>query len=230
MFLKEPERLIAVENSSISCTSIGNDIVDLRLDEPDLHPRYIARVFTEAEQLILARAGLLSATTPASILLRHELWAAKESCYKALKRQLPKVIFSPRLFEVDFDRKLVKYDSLEITYQVIRTDELLATHCQMPPREDQQDQSQTWHWIAEAAEIQTRLARESGDQSGAVRAFAVERCSELLGVPSERLAIGTLKGDPRLSRIPTLLIDNQPSPHLLSLAHHGRFVAVACRL
>jgi phosphopantetheinyl transferase (holo-ACP synthase) len=77
--------------------SLGNDVVDLadpeaRLD--GLHPRFAERVFTPAE-----RAALDASADRHR--LHWALWAAKESAYKALARVEPSAAFAPRAFEVE---------------------------------------------------------------------------------------------------------------------------------
>lgn len=77
--------------------SLGNDVVDLadpeaRLD--GLHPRFAERVFTRAEREALDASGDRH-------VLHWALWAAKESAYKALRRVEPRAVFAPRAFEVD---------------------------------------------------------------------------------------------------------------------------------
>ena len=60
--------------------------------------------------------------------------------------------------------------------------------------------------------------------SEAVRQLAIARLSRLLAVAPEELAIR------REGRIPALWLRGCRSPADLSLSHHGRFVAFACRL
>src|SRR5437667_332795 len=65
-------------------------------------------------------------------------------------------------------------------------------------------------------------ARATGSE--AVRRLAIARLSRLLAVAPEELAIR------REGRIPALWLRGCRSPADLSLSHHGRFVAFACRL
>ena len=70
---------------------IGNDVVDL--DDPESrsaarHARFDARAFTVAEQTMLR-------TSADGERLRWVLWAAKESAYKAARRDDARVTFAP---------------------------------------------------------------------------------------------------------------------------------------
>jgi phosphopantetheinyl transferase (holo-ACP synthase) len=70
---------------------IGNDVVDL--GDPDTqpgatHPRFDARVFTATELEAIQ-------TSPVPNRMRWLLWAAKESAFKAFRKQDPSLVFSP---------------------------------------------------------------------------------------------------------------------------------------
>ncbi len=75
---------------------IGNDVVDLRDPEArieTLHPRFIARVFTAAEQ-----RQINAASDPCRAL--WALWAGKEAGYKILKKLVPTTLFAHAAFRV----------------------------------------------------------------------------------------------------------------------------------
>ena len=76
---------------------LGNDVIDLRDPETwpgACHPRFDRRVFTPAECATIA-------ASPRPAMTRWVHWAAKESAYKAARRQRPATIFAPRRFGVD---------------------------------------------------------------------------------------------------------------------------------
>src|SRR5512139_2501725 len=75
---------------------IGNDVVDLLDPETQpgaVHPRFDARVFTDDELRALRRS-----VAPGR--LRWLMWAAKESAFKAVRRNDACVAFRPREFAV----------------------------------------------------------------------------------------------------------------------------------
>src|SRR5689334_12606196 len=98
---------------------LGNDIIDLKFEEQDLHPRYIDRVFTAKEK---------------SLITQHEenialFWSAKEAAYKALKRINSGLVFSPKKFELDIETNSVAYESLRLKCTTDQNAEYVHTIC-----------------------------------------------------------------------------------------------------
>ncbi len=87
---------------------IGNDIIDLNQNIP--HPRFAERITSAQEKAYHDLSQL-----------RHvwELWAIKESAYKALMQKLGKIPGNPRLYEVSEDKSQVSYrgHTLEVFLQ-----------------------------------------------------------------------------------------------------------------
>jgi len=81
---------------------LGNDIVDLSINKTKLkhlEPKFLKflhRVFTPEEQ-----AKILNTIDLDKPKILWALWAAKEAAYKALKKQLPELIFSHNKFAVE---------------------------------------------------------------------------------------------------------------------------------
>lgn len=193
----------------MSCSgliSIGNDIVDLRRPEPALHSRFIERVFAPSEREVVEP----------SIVMLWLFWAAKEAAYKAAKRLKPETIFSPSLFVFD-------YQSRTVTHQ----GERYRCDCQIT--------DSFVHVVATTMAVRTEeielyqgvdIAKDP-DLSVAARSFAVRELSSLMKMPEEKLAISSSKKG-RTDKIPVLFLAGQESEALLSLSHHGRFVAFCC--
>ena len=193
---------------------IGNDVVDLGDAESRVaehHPRFDERVFTAAErELIAASPGER---------MRWLLWAAKESAYKAARRVDARVVFSPRRFVVHLTR-----------------DGALAVQAGAQAFAVEHDGDRHYiHAIARACGDHSTGARvhaavsllppgaTPAAASAAVRRLALATLSRRLEIPEHHLALD------RERRMPRLCIHGRPSAAVLSLAHHGRFVAFACR-
>ena len=192
---------------------VGNDVVDLqdaetRLDA--LHPRFVERVFTVEE-----RRRIFSSDDLQASLWAH--WAAKESCFKILKKVDPSTVFAHAAFcvELDEDRRQnlisgsVHYVEHRLSVVVERDPGWVHAVATLSPQE-----------LSGAFLLQGVSPRPTGtDQSKAVRDFALDRLSRRPG------AIGDL--EIAGSRPPRLLHKGDPVPIDLSLSHHGRWIAFA---
>lgn len=182
--------------------TVGNDIVDLRTLEPPLHPRFLERVFTPKEQQCIGMS--------AEELWVH--WAAKEAAYKALKRLDPRLPFIPRKFEFYRERSVVVHGKYE-----------LYTRCRLGPdyvhvscinRETFLTGSFE-EWIDE-----TRNAPLEGP-SAAVRELAIHKLALHFQIPENDIIIYKQAA----SSVPRIKVRGAHSMLVLSLTHHGRFVA-----
>jgi phosphopantetheinyl transferase (holo-ACP synthase) len=192
---------------------IGNDVVDLVDADSRVaghHPRFDERVFTPAER------GLIAAS-PVGERVRWVLWAAKESAYKAARRMDARTVFSPPRFVVRLGpdgAATVAADGRAFDVDLAADDDRV-------------------HAIARARDcgegmVYSAVARlgpgAAGDPPGAaVRRLTVTTLSRLLDIPEGDLALD------RAARVPRLWLRGRPSTAAVSLSHHGRFVAFACR-
>ena len=193
---------------------LGNDVVDLGDPESRAetrHPRFDARVFDETERTLIA-------VSVEDERERWLIWAAKESAYKAARKEDPRTIFAPSRFVVrregrgrlgvavgDRDFRIDVRADAEYVHAVAR-------RVGDPPR---------------ALCTAVALLASAGDDataSVAVRRLAVARLAARLGVPAAYLAIR------REGRLPTLWLRGRRTTVDLSLSHHGRFVAFACTI
>ena len=213
---------------------IGNDIVDL--EDPDarpetFRPRFDERVFDVAE-----RRSIVRDADPHMRRWAH--WAAKEAGYKLGRQATEDFVFTPSRLVARFESieseesgRTIRKGTLALPRSIapgfghleLRSDEtservhVLAA----PPGAD-------WDAITEATEIVSADA----DPSDRVRALARFMIARDLGIDETRVAIGR-RGDPRAggaAKIPPALIDGARSGLVLSLSHHGRFVACAMTL
>lgn len=193
--------------------SLGNDVVDLgypeaRLD--GLHPRFAERVFTPAEREALEASADRQ-------LLHWALWAAKESAYKALARACPRAVFAPRTFEVDLPAPpsgaaavvgRVRHGGRSFTLEVTRQGDALH--------------ALAWHdagGIPGGGAPLWEVAIADGEPGAAVRRLAARAIGSMLGPDHEPIRI--------VGRPPVAVGSTGPLDVVVSLSHHGRFVAVA---
>jgi phosphopantetheinyl transferase (holo-ACP synthase) len=189
---------------------LGNDVIDLADPETladALHPRFDARVFTNAERALLARS-------PCTSRLRWRLWAVKEAAYKCAVKLAPGTRFSPARFEVGFaDERQggVRWGTARLRFALFEEGERLHAVAT-----DGADPERVLHSLCE-------LPAGAGHEqaSSAVRELARGALAAALGCAAGELAIG------RRGRIPVLLRRGAPLGLDCSLAHHGRFAAAA---
>ena len=184
---------------------LGNDVVDLADAEAALgatHPRFDDRVFTTSERTALSRSASPNR-------LRWFFWAAKESAFKAARKLDPRVVFSPRRFEVT----------------AISETDGMVTHGRVRWRIRAMYQDDAIHSVAQSERAEPIVAfvrvGRADDLSAAVRRLAIDEIARHLAIAPERLAIV------RHGRIPALVLDGEPTAWDLSLAHHGAVVGFA---
>lgn len=180
---------------------LGNDVVDLAEARAPRHARFDVRVFTPAE-----RRRIAAAAEPEAARWMH--WAAKESAFKAARRLDATTVFSPRRFVVALDARgcgEVRHPGGTLRVSVARRGDLVHALSWS----DAEDAGVLFHAVAE------RGGRDPGD---AARALARD---DLRARTGERYEID------RRRRLPLL---RGPRRGVLSLSHHGRFAAYACRL
>jgi phosphopantetheinyl transferase (holo-ACP synthase) len=192
---------------------IGNDVVDLVDADSRIaghHPRFDARVFAPSERALIA-AG------PDGEHLRWLLWAAKESAYKAARRVDAGTVFSPTHFVVRLaSERHAIVDASARTFDVDLDVAQEHVHAIARARD------------VAAAAVYSAVARLAPGAAGltpgaAVRRVPVTTLARLLDLPEEDFAIE------RVGRVPWLRVRGRAAGVELSLSHHGRFVAFACR-
>ncbi|HXJ32417.1 MAG TPA: 4'-phosphopantetheinyl transferase superfamily protein [Candidatus Eisenbacteria bacterium] len=189
---------------------IGDDVVDFADEETAVgtrHPRFDARVFDPSERALLGMSR-----EPER--LRWILWAAKESAYKAARKEVPATVFSPSCFVVEPEA------GGDVTVHAA------GRRFRVELRGDGDHVHAVAHSAGAAGRTCAAVARidAGASPSAAARRLAIARLAPVLGVAPERLAIH------RHGRVPALWIDGAPAAADLSLAHHGRFVSFACAL
>ncbi len=196
---------------------VGNDIVDLQDAETAdgaTHPRFDRRVFTDDEMEILA-----GATEPRRT--RWLLWACKEAAFKALAQTAPSLRLHPGTFSV----ALLSPDSALVAHErgVVRVFVVEAAgfvHAVAGSWSDRAVDPVTavLHGVGEV------VAGDPHSPGRIARAGLVDRVAAHMGIDRRRLAM-LARG-----RIPMLALDGVPLRAAVSLSHHGRLAAFACRL
>ena len=190
---------------------IGNDVVDLR--DPDSrvethHARFDDRVFDETERAVIA-------ASVQGDRVRWFLWAAKESAYKAARKEDPRVVFAPSRFAVRLRAPThAVVTAGDRRFHVELTADAECVHAVAHTADD----PRAVIWSAVAPLLPDAAA------SAAVRRLAVEAVARTLGVETKEVVI-------RQNRhIPTLRLRGRSGGVDVSLSHHGRFVAFAYAL
>ena len=205
---------------------LGNDVVDLRDPDSDaatLSSRFDRRVFTEAE-----RSEIVQHADSDTHRWRH--WAGKEAAYKALRREQPRVVFSPIRFEVDYRggeagegraryRNQPDGSSEDPTFRLqLLWNEPGALH--VVALADSGPATDLVHDFCRVSELDPSVDSETPSRS--VRKLACLRLAKRLDVDVKDLEVR------KRGRIPELWIREAPAPAVLSLSHHGGWVGFAC--
>jgi phosphopantetheinyl transferase (holo-ACP synthase) len=198
---------------------VGNDIVDLRDPDADstrYSARFDARVFTPAERRAIANSG-------SGERERWRLWAAKEASYKLARRLDSKTVFSPRAFAVRPDaggranRAQVAHADTSYYIEFNETPERIHAIAVSSP----DDFASV---LAGVEGVMQDTRSESTGESEAVRRLACDAISQRFELPRDQLAIRKLE-----DRVPRLYRGDEFLALSVSLSHHGRWLAFACR-
>ncbi len=186
---------------------MGNDVVDLADRESHLeklHERFLARVFTNKELAAIARSRTRAATV-------WTLWAAKEAAYKALWAEGRAIGFAPRRLAVVFASHYVpaaiETEAGRLSLSLVSGAgwvHVMAVRAGAP---------RPWSAVA--------VLEPGRNPSQAVRELARLELGRRLGLLPDRIGLCG-------RRPPYLVVAGRClGPGLLSLSHHGRYVAVA---
>lgn len=203
---------------------IGNDIVDLKTEEPPLHKRYKNYAFTKKECMEIGESR--------TKLWLH--WAAKEAAYKALKQLDPALSFRPKHFQYSIEKNVVTLGSQALFCRSHISSQYIHVICT------------TKRDLLWSIDLKGWVSRFPVDQncqdsnlltcsSRSVREVAIKKIASTLRLPLGALKIDTSRANDSAStsnfynwsKPPLLLIYGAKTSHALSLSHHGRYVAVA---
>jgi len=181
--------------------TIGNDIVDLKTQEPRLHERFVERVFSLNEQAFIKN----------DLQKLWLCWAAKEAAYKAVRRIDLQAVFSPVKFEVNLEAEYVQHKDHRLYYSVISTSDYVHLIC--ANESEFLTSKNLYSWVDSS---------DTSTHSVTIRNIAIERIAALMQVTEAAVSITppTVSGKP-----PLVLIDGAEIKSLISLSHHGRFLA-----
>jgi hypothetical protein len=211
---------------------VGNDVVDLiafEAEPPEARSRFDARVFRPAEREAIQRA-----VNPSRERWCH--WAAKEAAYKLFKKESSATTFSPIRFEVDLLQEpgswrlgrgepevrqgWVKFGASRRALSIEWVGQS-AVHARVTPLRESEESLVFGHdWI----DAHSKPALAPAGLSEAVRRLACDRIGKRMGVEPSMLSITQRERIPELRRQGSLFGAD------LSLSHHGRVIAFACRL
>ena len=199
---------------------VGNDVVDIAVTRRRTrHARFDARVFSDRERAAIAADADAEAR-------RWAHWAAKESAYKVAKRADAATVFSPVTFEVELDGVFEPGQDGELSGHVRHGSAVFPVTVSR--------RGDCLHAVAAdpggcPAELSAAVGPYPDDAgadspSRAVRRLAIRELATLLATPARDLVVRSTE------RIPRLQHRDGRDVATLSLSHHGRFVAYACRL
>lgn len=217
---------------------IGNDIVSLKVI--DIHrtqsPQFYSKILSPSEQQ-LYQEQFTALPFGHFVWL---LWSVKESAYKCLQRQQPKLLFHPVKIEItrlvapsilpqSFEEELThtgftdaecfcseaRFESqLCHARSVIYGDEAINTVTLPAPCHDEPAFNKI-NWG-----LKRIAGTDPADQSTAVRDFLLERLQSLY--PGKQLSI--VKND---TGCPVLFVNGKATEQPLSLSHHEEYVGYA---
>ena len=224
--------------------SIGNDIVDLS-EEANSNKkddkRFCTRIFNPEEQEMI-----LASENPNLAL--WSIWAVKEAAYKALKRLEPHQVFRYKKFQVDLKKDFVSFEHHEMSLRLKTTREFVHAIVFLQQKKGDGPEAfrskeitgkSTKIWIDRVDHLrkntnasQTYKTKWPEEKRGRnqlsflVRHQVRSELSKLLGIDVSEIQIKkqTYEGRPTY---PYLILKGLRSELLLSLSHHGKFVASA---
>ena len=192
---------------------IGNDVVDLAdRDAHGLHPRFDRKALDEAERAALE-------LSPDPHRLRWTFWAAKEAAYKAMRQADPTVRFAPARFSVRLladGGGVVRHGDRTACVRIDDSEE--RVHAVAVLGRPDAVHAAVGHVVRVDVEAGAEAPRR------AAREMALGCRARWLDQPAESLGLE------RIARVPRLRIDGELAPVAISLSHHGRFAACACRV
>ncbi|SME95896.1 4'-phosphopantetheinyl transferase family protein [Pseudobacteriovorax antillogorgiicola] len=168
---------------------IGNDIIDLT--EPPPHPRFFQRITSEREKRYFSD----------SVLMCHQLWAAKEAAFKAIRQQRT-INFIPAAFQVNSKLNKIRFEDIELGLHYEQDQNFL--HCLAMP--------------ASCAGTY-RISSSSPSPAAAVRQTLIDLWSDLGNKPI------TVEQIQKKNGVPQIIAGG--SSRGISLTHHGSYVAAA---
>ena len=190
-----------ISEKQVTILLIGNDIVDLHAQEL-VHPRFARRVMSDAEYRRYNDSGQTE-----QFLWRA--WAAKEAAYKLEKQRNTSIFFSPSAFVFDDQRSTVAFDGRTLVVTFANTSDYVFCVCSEG-----------------AGRIENFMKPVSEDQhSVAVRELACHKIADILRLNPSDLSIVATD-----DRVPQVMGPAGLLPCVVSLSHHGRWVAVSVGL
>ena len=185
---------------------IGNDIVDLKQAAKDSNwkrPRFLEKIFTQAEQSIIFSAENKDQTV-------WLLWSMKEAAYKAYVREFEHSFFNPKRIQCQMglnDEGVVSVDDKIYYVRTIITSEYVhSTASNSKDYFPKTDLFKLFH-SNQSEEVKTRLMHQIFNKR--------ERDLNLIQI--KKTALG----------VPNLFLNDQQIFDALSLSHHGKYGAFA---
>lgn len=190
-----------ISEKQVTILLIGNDIVDLQTREI-IHPRFARRVMSDLEYQRYNDSGRTEA-------FLWRTWAAKEAAYKLEKQRNSSTFFSPCAFIFDDETSAVTFDGRVLPILFDNTDQYVFCVC-----------------TAGLARVENFVSRAPEDcHSVAVRELACQKIAGMLRLKPVDISIVATE-----YRVPRVMGQAGLLPCVVSLSHHGGWVAVSIGL
>lgn len=205
---------------------IGNDIVDLTHSDTqatNIHPRFMERVCHPQEITFLQNT-----TKEKQTRLLWTYWATKEAAYKALKRHHLDLIFRPQQLYFDYPTHKLHYaNTYELDCQLEEKETYVHVIATFSKKQSIGGNDNVIQYaIYDKKELPIMNTKPQPSDSRLVRQLLQNDLAQYLQLPFTAIEI-TKRKVSQNSRIPYVLINEQEAGILLSLSHHGNYLAYA---
>ena len=190
-----------ISEKQVTILLIGNDIVDLHVREL-IHPRFARRVMSDLEYQQYNDSGRTE-----EFLWRT--WAAKEAAYKLEKQRDSSIFFSPQTFIFNSQSLTVTFGGRVLPLKFENTDEYVFCVCSDG-----------------LTRVENFMSHAHDDRhSIAVRELACQKIAGMLWLNPADISIVSTE-----HRVPQVMGPAGLLPCVVSLSHHGQWVAVSIGL
>jgi len=184
---------------------IGNDIVDIaeaKLKSNWQRPRFLDKLFTLKEQLIIKNSGN-------SFYMVWRLWSMKEAAYKLYTQLNPSRFYNPKAFEckIEDTNGIVSYKGFSCYIKTKITSNYILSEARL--KENRM-----------TSELTSFDSMDSKYQSESLKINLIDRLSKTYNISTSKLKFSKSNFG-----IPTVNINSKTIN--VSLSHHGNFGAFA---
>jgi phosphopantetheinyl transferase (holo-ACP synthase) len=196
--------------------TLGNDIVDLADPDSDLssyRSSFVDRVLHPSEKSYFEGPEFIASKEKFQILF-WSIWSLKEAAYKALKRCLPQLIFSPAKFSVSRNLSDINFENFHLTGSVTHQNQFIHGIVYGNQSMEQRDNRK---YLGVRINHLNDFNEDTPNPSRLVRRHLSDELMKICAKSSLTFEII------EKNNIPSLMLGNQCFP--ISYSHHGNFIA-----